>query len=363
MNKRFFDNGGPGEGAGSGYKMEVPEDTTKSILQNLAETASDGEVKTGDKGDNLGIVETEFDKKTKLANENMAIAMEIGYRSLGLELLPSKGQYYPTDCMLSIRAADVSEIKHFSSMNETDYVDAEEKVTYVLEKCCKLVWGGKVKSSIYLKDADKLYLLFTIRDLSMQLQGKENRIMMNPQCPHCGEKQKIELVNNIFGFYDVPAGIKKYYNEEARCFVIPVPNTDEIIKIFVPNIGVTSWVKKFIVDRETKKARNQEDSYYSTTTLQFMQFIVESPTGCTENLYNSTHKKIAEEWSLQKMEIMRYVSDKLSTAIKPTITVQCKTENGGGCKKEFSAPITFRQGLRRLFDVTGVVAELFGDTE
>lgn len=356
MIRKYYEGSGPHENAGGeGYKMEIPSETEKNVLFQLTELPGE-ENKITD----LGTVETPFDIKMKNDKANMEIAMEIGYRGLGLEMLPSKGKYYPADCQLSIRAADVAEIKHYSSMNEEDYIDAEDKIAYVLEKCCKLVWGGSVRSSVYLKDADKLYLLFTIRDLTMHAQGKENKIMMSPQCPHCGIIKKVELVNNVFGFYEVPAGIEKWYSEESRCFVIPLG--DDIIKVFVPNIGVTSWIKKYVVEKEMRKARKQDESFYSTQTLQFMQFMVESPTGCTENLVKSTHKKIAEEWSLERMEIMQYMSDNLTTAIKPTILTQCKTEDGGGCKKEFSAPITFRQGLRRLFNVTGVTTKLFGDT-
>jgi hypothetical protein len=64
------------------------------------------------------------------------------------------------------------------------------------------------------------------------------------------------------------------------------------------------------------------------------------------------------------MEAMQYMADKLSKAIKPNITIGCKDESNGevGCGKEFSTPITFRQGIRYLFNVTGVAEKLFGDT-
>ena len=339
----------------------------KSALDNSIEipdvTKMGGAIQNGNDlkpTNSLGVVETEFDKRTTANKTNMEIAMEVGYRALGIEMLPSKGKYYPADCMVSIRPADVSEIKHFSTMNEEDYIDAEDKILFVLNKCCKLVWGGVVRSSDYLKDADKLYLLFTIRDLTMSAQGKENKIMMEPQCPDCGVRHKKELVNNIFGYYDIPAGIAKWYSEEERCFVVHLES--EILKVYVPSVGVTSWMKKFIVEKERRKRANADDSYYDKTALQYAQYLIASPTGATEGLIKKIAKQMGEEWSLEKTEAMQYLSEKLTYAVKPTITILCKNEEGVGCGKEFSAPITFRQGLRYLFNVTSVATKLFGDS-
>lgn len=357
--KKYFDVNGEKETAGgAGYLNTLSNETVANILSNMP----DSDNQTNDRIEDLGKVDTEFDRRMKENETNMKLAIDIGFKSLSPEILPSKGKFYPADCMISIRPASVAEVKHFSSMNEEDYIDAEDKVIYVLEKCVRLVWGGEIRSSLFLKEADKLYLLFTIRDLTMVAQGKENKIMMNPQCPHCGEKMRMELVNNIFGFYDIPAAVMNYYSEEMRCIIVPIPT--ENLKVFVPNIGVVRWIKKFIIEKEIKKRRNEDDAFYDKMALTYAQFLIENPNGISETYVKKLTRDMAEEWPLEKTEVMQYLVDKLTFAIKPTITVICKDkERGVGCEKEFSAPITFRQGLRYLFSVTGITTKLFGDTE
>lgn len=322
---------------------------------------------TGDKGPagetGLGKVETPFDRKVQNDKENMNIAMQEGWRPLSNDVLPSKAKYYPEDFMLTIRPADVTEIKFYSGMNEDDWSDANEKIMHVLNKCCRPIFGGRQKDAEFLKDADKLYLLFTIRDLTMDSQGKENKIHMTPQCPHCGVKQKVELINNIFGYYTIPDGIMKYYDEVGRCFIIPL-ESGENLKVYIPNMGVTNWIRKYVIEKETAKRRNEDNAYYDKTALNYIQFLVDSPGAINENRVIELTKAIKFEWGLEKTEAMQYLADELSKNIKPNITIPCKGTDGEvGCGKEFTTPITFRQGLRYLFNVTGVREKLFGHSE
>lgn len=316
----------------------------------------------------LGHAQTAFDKKLENDSNNMAVAMDTGWMLIDKANLPSKGEFYPADFVLSIRSASVPEIKHYSSMREDDWVDVDDKIMQVIGKCCKVVYGGSEKKAVILKDADKLYILFTIRDLTMKEQGRENKLHMTPQCPHCGINHKIELVNNVFGFYTTPKAIKQYYNEDQRCFVVPVEaNGDtEDMKFYVPNMGVSNWIKKYIFEKERAKARGEDGSYYDQQALSFIQFLVNGPNAINEARIKQLTNEINNEWSLEKMEVAQIMVTQLQKAIKPNITVTCLKKEGNtevGCGKEFSTPITFPKGIRHLLNITGISSKLFGDIE
>ena len=51
----------------------------------------------------------------------------LGYHSIQIDSLPSGGMFYIPGTEISIRSAKVAEIRHFSTMDETNILDVDEK--------------------------------------------------------------------------------------------------------------------------------------------------------------------------------------------------------------------------------------------
>jgi hypothetical protein len=349
MNRIFRDINESEGGFGASYVDNLASDEVTNALADLGSR----ELKNIP-GQALGT--TAFDKKAHDSQENARISMDTGWIPISSAVLPSQGKYYPDDIKISVRAADAKEIKYFSQMTENDMIDTDDKISFVFNKCLRLVWGGAQKTPDYLKEADKIFFLFTIRDLSMKAQGREVKMWMPTKCPHCGQASKIELTNNVFGYYDIPSEIMQYYNDVSRCFIIPLE--DGMLQVHIPNMGVMRYLKEYIITQEQLK-RQGGDGFYNKQALTFMQFLSDEPRLVTEDKIKSFTKELAEKWSLERVDAMNYLADNLAISVKPNANVPCKTLEGEGCGKMFPAPIVFPNGIRSILNITGVVDKLF----
>jgi len=70
----------------------------------------------------------------------------VGYVEFDLTQLPSGGHFYREDFSLHIRPARVGEIRDFSTMDETNIRDVDEKLNNMLMMCTKVSYGKSVGS-------------------------------------------------------------------------------------------------------------------------------------------------------------------------------------------------------------------------
>ena len=64
------------------------------------------------------------------------------WKKVPLENLPSKGLFYGDDAELTIRSAEVSEVRQWSTMDEGDVLDIDDTLNFILEKCCRFKLNG-----------------------------------------------------------------------------------------------------------------------------------------------------------------------------------------------------------------------------
>ena len=73
----------------------------------------------------------------------------LGWHVLDLEELPSQGKFYPADTVIKIRSAKAAEIRHFSTMDENNYIDMEDKLNSIVESCAQMMAGKSTMSVSY----------------------------------------------------------------------------------------------------------------------------------------------------------------------------------------------------------------------
>lgn len=138
----------------------------------------------------------------------------LGWHVLDLQTLPSKGKYYPSDIVIKIRSAKAAEIRHFSTMDEANYIDMEDKLNSIVESCSQLSSGDKRMSYKDILEEDRIVLLLSIRDLSFP--EPENKLMLKGKTEKTKKSVEIELAVKNLVPTEIDEEIEKYYSEKEK---------------------------------------------------------------------------------------------------------------------------------------------------
>ena len=176
-------------------------------------------------------------------------AIPHGYIELDPTAFPSQGLFYPDGARFFIRAATVSDIRHFSTVNENDPFAVAESFNSILKSSLHVRGlGGKVMFTYKdVLDEDRIHIIMAIREATF-VHG-ENRLVVSCKCDSCQTENSIELRNEAFERTDVDPKIMKYYSEEERCFLIETKSLGTV-RIAPPTVGVMSEVARSIRERQ-----------------------------------------------------------------------------------------------------------------
>ncbi len=330
----------------------------KDALRELKELANSEhtqkEVGLGNVKDRMKDKEEEND----LINKGEALA--VGYKIMPNETFPSKSKYYPSDFEVSFRGLETIEIKHYSSLNEDDLIDVETHLNEVLDKGCKIKFNGGIGSYRDFKEADKLYMLFGIRDRTMEKHQRQVKLMMPSHCNACGETKRVELVNDIFSYYAIDPKLVRYFNPATRAFEF----NDELagkVSFYVPSIGVSECIGNYVKEKRAAQKRG-EAGYYNQEFLTYLQFLVEDWRKLNTAYIDKMQKEYDTNWSADKIQFVQTVVEKINLNVKPSMSRICQVEEGG-CGAEVTTHIRFPEGYRSIFHLSNINERLFGDTE
>lgn len=354
--------------------LKDKNDELKDIIKKDGETQNPSTNENNDKKEivqpvikvsgevtDLGTVKSMQERKTELSEMEKNAALNMGYIPIKLEIVPSKCYFNPKDIKMEVRAASLDEIKQYSAMNEEDPNDVDTQLINIMERCMvytEIVNGEAIKRSVEnLKERDKLFYLFLIRDVSMAKHQRYNKLYQEVKCPHCGTPNKKEIDHNIFSYDDIPKGIMKYYDPVDRCFKL---NTEEIggeLRFYIPSIGVRRWLKKYIIDQEIKKSRG-EGGFYDTQFLTCIEYLVEDHKKLSEAFLEEEYRKYKAIWTYDKHEVVRYLVEGIGVGIKPSVTFNCHNEE---CNQPITSVLRFRRGIRNILNLSSVPQRLFED--
>ena len=285
------------------------------------------------------------------------LRIEIGYRNMAIETMPTKGRYYPDGTSIQYRGLDVLEIKHYSSMDENDLIDVETHINDILKKAVKIYMGGQIASYKDLKEADKLYMIFTIRDITMEKMNRKNVLNMPLTCKN-NHTFKKEIDSSVFSYFLIPQKFEDFYDPEYKCYDLKkFANTD--LDVYIPSIGTLEAITNYIKIKVEGKSKN---NYYNKQFLTFLQFLVADWRELNTTEIDRLQKEFNDIniWPMEKHDTMLAVTSRISVSIEPSITVCCPEDN---CGDEVTAPIRFPEGYRSIFNFSNISSRLFGDTE
>lgn len=299
-----------------------PEDAIKEMMRSGAKKANEN-IRQG------GVL---------TAEEAAKATGYTGFTPLVVKDMPTKGKFYPIGLKVFIRAATAGEIREWSMLNEDDINSIDDALIKIIKKCCKFSLRDNDDTTIPLdsfsyrdlKDIDRFYIILAIRELTFP--GDTNELQMN-----LSEGKTLSINKSNLDFVNIDESLTKFYSPEERCFVFTsAKHLPEPVKIYLPSIGVASWIKNYIIT----KSQAQEGFDLSFATIA--PYLIPDHRGLNERTYERLVREHSEK-GVFVYSLIADVIDKISGSINPTIKY---IDEAGG---EQTAPLTFRGGFKSLF--------------
>ena len=272
----------------------------------------------------------------------------VGYTKLDLNQFPSGGAFYRDDFEIHIRAAKVAEIRAFSTLDENNLKEVDDGLNNIVLSCTKIMYGNQRGSYKDILEEDRIYLILAIRELTFKT-GEQTLMMpvgkKGCKTQECKAQESVELRTTNLQFNNVIETIEKYYDPADKCYTVTTKNYGEI-KMAPPTIGVMRAITDYIRDREEK---NQS---WDKSTLAILPYLQREWRGWNEK---DIFAKITsfQGWDATKYTIVYRLAEDMKVGVKPEMGFPCKS-----CGEEVTVPLTFPGGIKALFIIPDISAEL-----
>ena len=285
-------------------------------------------------------ITTPASNKMPWQKEKHPLADRIGWIPIKLEDLPTQGLFYPKDTKISIRSATGAEIRHWSTLQEDDFSALDDMLNYVIEKCCTIKSSdpnGANMSWKDIKEVDRFYVILAIQELTFP-EG-ENKLQVK-----VSDTKRIDVRKDMINYITLDPKLMKYYDEEERCFVLKF-KSGKALKIDLPSVGVTQWLKHYIIRKQQGREQLDEDF------LSYAPFVIRNWRGLNDENY---HRIVVDShsWDITTLSLLVHVKKLFADAVDPVIRY---FDEGG---VEQVAPINFQGGIKSLFIISDPFAEL-----
>jgi len=219
------------------------------------------------------------------------------------------GKFYPAGTSLMIRPAMVKEIQAYSMVDDNNFYDIVEKMNDMLQSCVRVKYSnGNVGSYLDVKDQDRLYLVFTIRELTFQ---KGNTLAVTVQ--HGTGESQIELIRDNFKFHEIDEKLEKFYNKSKNCYVFKTINGKEF-ELTPPNIGIQKAFTDYIIKE------NNENRTPNLAFLKIIPFMLEGRNSITYEGIKAKLKEF-EEMDDISFQFLNAAVGKMTFGIKELVKV------------------------------------------
>jgi hypothetical protein len=306
--------------------QQEPTDTTADSMLNVLEANGLGKVNM----DTFGQARPE-----KTADQFL------GWMVLDQTELPSLGKFYPHDTVIKIRSARAAEIRHFSTMDENNYIDMEEKLNNIVEMCTQITSGDKRLSYKDILEEDRIVLLLSIRDLTFP--EPENKLILKGKTEHTKVPVDIELSSRYLVATQVPTEIEAYYSSKERTYVIKTRSAGEV-RMRPPSIGVMQEITKYLKDRQEKEVE------FDKAFVQVLPYI--TPDWRQLNLPRIFSLEVDyKSWDQNKFMVIYRLAEKMKIGVETTLEMEYDGEIA-------KAPLDFPGGIKSLFIISDLAGEL-----
>jgi len=258
---------------------------------------------------------------------------DLQFFNMDIRELPC-GQFYPTGTLFMVRPAQVKEIQAYSMVDDNNFYDIVEKMNDMMQACVRIKYpDGKVASYLEIKDQDRLFLVFLIRELTFQ-QG--NSLAVTAKCG-CGEDVKIELNRKSFVFHEIDEKLEKFFSLSSKTYNFKTVN-GKSFELTPPNIGLQKAFTDYIVKENNEKR---------TPNLSFLKIIPFIMSGRVTITYDGIKAKVKEFEEIDDIsfQFLNAAVNKMTFGLKE-LKSNCE------CGEEVHTDMQFPNGASGIFVIS-----------
>ena len=262
--------------------------------------------------------------------ENTKVS-DFHYFNFDVSELPC-GRFYPSGSLVMIRPAQVKEIQAYAMVDDNNFYDIVEKMNGMLQSCVRIKYpDGKMGSYLDLKDQDRLFIIFMIRELTFQ-QG--NALSVNTSCQSCGTEHSLELKRETFVFFEEDEKLKKFYLPNNGTYRFKLKNGQEY-EVTPPNIGLQKAFTDYIVKENNDKKQ---------PNLAFLKIIPFLLPGRSSITYEGIKSKVKEFETMDDIsfQFLNAAINKMTFGIK-------ELKKTCSCGEEVRTEMQFPNGASSIF--------------
>ena len=223
---------------------------------------------------------------------------DLQYQSFDTSLFPC-GIFYPNGATMQIRPALVKEIQAYSMVDDNNFPDIIDKMNDILMSCVRIKYNdvdNTMGSYLDIKEQDRLYLLFLVRDLTFQ-QGMH--LTVNKTCA-CKNDIKIELKSSNFSYFKLNSRFQKSFDDYHKYFTFDYKGQE--FNLSMPNIGLQKCFTQYITDEYGQK----KDPNLSF--LKIMPFLL----GNRNHMDNKEIKEELKNFQAMTMDAFQFINSAIS---------------------------------------------------
>jgi hypothetical protein len=256
---------------------------------------------------------------------------DLQYFNFDIRELPC-GRFYPTGTLFMVRPAQVREIQAYSMVDDNNFYDIVEKMNGMLQSCVRIKYSdGRMGSFLDVKDQDRLFLIFLIRELTFQ-QG--NELSVKTTCPTDNTEMQIELKRDNFVFHEIDEKLAKFFNTATSSYKFRLKNGKEY-EVTPPNIGLQKAFTDYIIKENNEKKQ---------PNLAFLKIIPFMLAGRTTITYDGIKAKLKEfeEMDDISFQFLNSAISKMTFGIK-------ELKKTCSCGQEVRTDMQFPNGASGIF--------------
>lgn len=307
---------------------KISEDALANFVQGQEKKTN--EAQNSEKKSRLEEVQ-EAREEQAVRGKTYALENGLGWLEVPVENLPTQGLFYPEGTKLLVRAATGAEIRHWSTIDDSDLASIDDALSYVLERCLKIKFGDNSNSASWkdLKEIDRFYIILSIRDFTFTSGTNDLKIVVS-------EGKTITVHKDDIEFMDIDKKLMDHYNPERRCFSFAIKGKSNL-NVYMPSCGVSQWLKGYI-QRKQQLQQGFDEDYIKLAPMLIADYRGLNDFAYEEYLNSSMQNFGAYEYSLLA---------RVRTLIEASIDPKIKYTDEDGVERV--APLNFRGGLQSLF--------------
>jgi hypothetical protein len=286
-------------------------------------------------------------KEFELFNEHNSLSKpdSLGYSVIDISILPAT-RFYKSGTKIAIRPAKVTEIQSYSVVDDKNFVDITEKMNELLSRNVLFTHpDGKLGTYRDVKDADRMFLIFMIREMTF-VGG--HTLTKEVQCKNCDKEFMIPFRSTIgqstpatFDLQVPDESIERFWNKNERCYELIHNNTSW--RLGAPTIGIQEEFYEEI------KRQVNDDKKPNISFMKIVPFLMYDRNSITKEGIKVKLKEYIEMDDITLFSALNAIVNKMTLGIKGLV-MTCPQ-----CGMEVHTEFTFPGGASTIFETPNIL--------